>query len=90
MESGYFVFFILLFAIIVFYYGYYYWPYVKAQKNLVKENWQNYITGPFNEVKSGSNPLYFYNRPQYREPYRYPYKFHSDFLLPQAQYYENL
>ena len=89
MENGYFVFFILLFVIIVFYYGYYYWPYVKVKKN-INENWQNYKCGPYDEIKSGSNPLFFYNRPQYREPYRYPYKFHSDFLLPQAQYYENL
>lgn len=84
MENGYFVFFILLFVIIVFYFGYYW------QNNNLKENWGNYITGPFNEIRSGSTPFYFYNRPQYRLPYRYPYTFYSTDLLPQVTNYNNL
>ena len=51
------------------------------------EFWQDYMDKPFNYLRTGSNPLNFYNKPLFREPYRYPYKFHSSYPLPSLQAY---
>ena len=38
-----------------------------------KENWVNYANLPFGELRTGKDcPLNFYERPQYRLPYRWP------------------
>ena len=44
-----------------------------------KEQFQNYVLQPYGYVKTGADPLYFYNRNIYRKPYRWPFKFHSSY-----------
>jgi len=59
-------------------------------KDTIEENWQNYVREPYKWVSTGSNPLSFYERPCYRKPYRYPYKFYKTYPLNNVSYYENL
>ena len=33
-----------------------------------KESFQNYVLQPYGYVKTGSDPMYFYNRNRYRKP----------------------
>ena len=51
----------------------------------VHENWQDYKMLPFGEVKSGSDPLYFYNYNRYRLPYRWPFKHYSSYPYPHLE-----
>ena len=51
------------------------------------EMYQNYMTLPFDEVKTGSNPLDFYRKDKYRKPYRYPFKFHQSYPVPHMTHY---
>ena len=44
-----------------------------------KEQFQNYVLQPYGYVKTGADPLYFYNRNRYRKPYRWPFKFYSSY-----------
>lgn len=38
-----------------------------------KESWVNYTNIPFGEIRTGKDcPIAFYERPEYRLPYRYP------------------
>ena len=48
----------------------------------VKEQFANYIKGPFHDVTTGSTPLNFYRKCLYRKPYRYPFKYQSSYPLP--------
>lgn len=42
-------------------------------KNTNNEGWINYMNIPYGEVKTGVDcPVKFYERPEYRLPYRYP------------------
>jgi hypothetical protein len=43
------------------------------------ETWQDYTIRPYNYVKSGADPLYFYSYDRFRKPYRWPYRFHSSY-----------
>lgn len=43
-----------------------------------KETWANYERG-FNYISTGQTPMYFYNKPLYRKPYRYPFQFFSSY-----------
>lgn len=47
-----------------------------------KEQFQTYILKPFNYVKTGAEPIYFYKRNRYRKPYRWPFKFYSSYPYP--------
>lgn len=49
---------------------------------LNKENFQNYKMNPFGEVKTGNDPLYFYNYNRYRKPYRWPFRYYSSYPYP--------
>ena len=54
-----------------------------AEKKLKKvENWEMYRQKPYGYVKTGSDPLTFYERPRYRKPYRYPFTFDQEFPTP--------
>jgi len=44
-----------------------------------KETFQNYVLQPYGYVKTGADPMYFYNRNRYRKPYRWPFKFYSSY-----------
>ena len=41
----------------------------------VKENWVDYTLFPYGYVKSGSDPVNYYRRDRYRQPYRNGFKF---------------
>ena len=51
------------------------------------ERWQNYERKPYKRVNTGSNPLGFYQRNDYRKPYRYPQKIEKHSPLPNSTYY---
>ena len=51
-----------------------------------KETWANYETG-FNTISTGQTPMYFYNKPLYRKPYRYPFQFFSSYPVPNLSFY---
>jgi hypothetical protein len=51
-----------------------------------KEEWANYRKCPFNEIESGIDPLQYYRRDAYRLPYRYPFKFSTDYPYPHMRY----
>ena len=54
-----------------------------AEKKLKKvENWEMYRQKPYGYVKTGSDPLTFYERPRYRKPYRYPFTFDQEYPTP--------
>ena len=58
-----------------------------AERKLRKvENWEMYRQKPYGYVKTGSAPLTFYERPRYRKPYRYPYKFYSEYPTKHYRY----
>ncbi len=51
------------------------------------ENWEVYKQKPFDYVKTGSEPLTFYERPRYRKPYRYPVQFRQSYPYDHMSYY---
>ena len=51
------------------------------------EHWQDYMTSPFDFIGTGSNPINFYRKDLYREPYEYPYRFFSSYPVPSVQYH---
>ena len=44
----------------------------EQQNNLNPENWVNYKALQFGNWETAQTPVGFYNRPEYREPYRWP------------------
>lgn len=67
--------------IFIFIYNIYY------TSELNKEHWQDYMTLPFDFIGTGSNPVNFYRKDLYREPYDYPYRFFSSYPVPSVQYH---
>jgi len=57
------------------------------RKPTMEEKWQNYMEAPFDYMETGSNPLNFYRKDQYRKPYRWPFKFYQSYPLPAMQPY---
>ena len=51
------------------------------------EHWQSYNQLPYDYIKNGSNPLSFYIRNRYKQPYRYPYKYYKSYPYPNMSYY---
>lgn len=51
----------------------------------VQEGWQNYVLSPFGEVRTGNDPLYFYNYNRYRRPLNWPYRFFSSYPYPHME-----
>ena len=51
------------------------------------ENWEVYKQKPFDYVKTGSEPLTFYERPRYRKPYRYPVTFDQSYPTPHKSHF---
>ena len=51
------------------------------------ETWQDYTLKPYNYIKSGSDPLYFYRYDRYRRPYRDGFKFYQTYPIPHMTYY---
>jgi hypothetical protein len=49
------------------------------------ENWQDYQLCPYGDVKSGNDPLYFYNYNKYRRPYRWPFRYFSSYPYPHLE-----
>ena len=45
------------------------------------------MTSPFDFIGTGSNPVNFYRKDLYREPYDYPYRFFSSYPVPSVQYH---
>ena len=43
------------------------------------EGFQSYAIKPYGYVKTGNDPLYFYNLDRYRQPYRWPFKFYQSY-----------
>jgi len=44
-----------------------------------KEGWVDYIQEPYKYVKEGSDPVHFYRRDRYRQPYRNGFKFNQSY-----------
>jgi hypothetical protein len=62
---------ILIFVLVSFILGFRMRNKAKSMNN--KEGWINYMNLPFGEVKTGVDcPVGFYERPEYRLPYRWP------------------
>lgn len=51
-----------------------------------RENWTMYQEKPYNYQRIGASPLHFYRRDRYRKPYRYPYKFYSEYPTKHFRY----
>jgi hypothetical protein len=67
---------ILIFITVMFVLGF------KIKKKENNESWINYQNIPFGNIKTGKDdPLIFYNRPQYRLPYRYPLGFKTSYPI---------
>jgi len=65
---------VLLFTLILFVLGF--------RMNTNNEKWVNYVNYPFGKVETGSDcPLNFYNRPEYRLPYRWPLGFKTSYPI---------
>ena len=47
--------------------------------SFVKESFVSYTSFPFEYIYTGSDPLQFYNKPRYRKPYRWPFRFISSY-----------
>ena len=43
--------------------------------SFIKETFVSYTISPCKYLDTGSNPLGFYNKPRYRNPYRWPYRY---------------
>jgi hypothetical protein len=52
----------------------------------VSEQFQPYTLKPFGQEYTGSDPLYFYRNDAYRLPYRYPYRFFTQYPYPHLRY----
>jgi hypothetical protein len=50
------------------------------------ENWEVYKQKPLGYVKTGSDPLAFYERPRYRKPYKYPAQFRQSYPYDHMSY----
>ena len=46
------------------------------------ELYQNYLTFPYYNIYSGSDPIKFYYMNTYRKPYRWPYRVFSSYPIP--------
>jgi hypothetical protein len=76
---------LIILIIILFIYNLsYLWK--KSDKSAA-EFWQDYISKPYNYLRTGSNPINFYRKDLYRKPYEHPYKFYSSFPLPSLREY---
>ena len=75
----YLLLFIIIFALICLSYLW--------RRPSMTEQWQNYMEAPFDFLETGSNPLNFYRKDKYREPYRWPFKFNQSYPLPSMQPY---
>jgi len=53
-----------------------------------QENWVDYQLN-YGQVKSGSDPLYFYRRDIYRKPYRWPFTFYKSYPVPHQSPIQN-
>ena len=73
------ILFIIIFALICLSYLW--------RKPSMQEQWQNYMSAPYDFLETGSNPLNFYRKDKYREPYRWPFKFFQSYPLPSMQAY---
>lgn len=60
--------------------------YLVHTTNLIKENWETYRTPLYGTVSSGSSPLSFYPKPQYRLPFGYPYRYLSTYPMRQLRF----
>jgi hypothetical protein len=68
---------ILIFVIVSFVLGFRMRNKRNMNQNL--EGWVNYMNIPFGEVKTGVDcPIGFYERPEYRLPYRWPIGIKTD------------
>lgn len=77
------VFIIIIIIVIMFIYFFY----NLSNFGMYQENWQDYMRTPFDFVSTGSNPINFYRKDLYREPYDYPYKFYQSYPVPSMQYH---
>ena len=50
------------------------------------ENWEVYKQKPLGYVRTGSEPLNFYERPRYRKPYNYPSLFRKSYPYDHMTY----
>lgn len=75
----YLLLFIIIFALICLSYLW--------RRPSMQEQWQNYMTSPFDFLDTGSNPLNFYRKDKYRKPYRWPFTFYQSYPLPSMQAY---
>lgn len=53
--------------------------------NITTEGWQDYQLCPYGDVRSGSDPLFFYNYNKYRKPYRWPFRYYSSYPWPHLE-----
>jgi len=51
-----------------------------------KENFAMYIRRPFNYYYTGTRELTFYNKPLYRNPYRYPFQYLTNYPKDYMRY----
>lgn len=50
------------------------------------ENWINYKNLSFGNWETASEPVNFYNRPEYRKPYRWPVCHNVDYPVPHCRH----
>lgn len=51
-----------------------------------KESFTLYIKNPFGYVDIGTSPVVYYNKPLFREPYRYPFTYNSSYPIKYDRY----
>ena len=78
-----FIILILIILVILFF--------CKDQENFKNiENWINYKELNFNNWETGQTPINFYNRPEYRKPYRWPACHYVDYPIKHCRHLQML
>jgi hypothetical protein len=54
---------------------------------IIREEFANYLKNPFSFVDTGSTPLNFYRKCEYRKPYKYPYTYNKSYPIPNVSHY---
>lgn len=68
--------FIFIISIIIIYYVYI---------NHINEGYVDYVQAPYNYMKTGADPLYFYRKDRYRKPYDDGFRFFKSYPLPHLE-----
>ena len=52
------------------------------------EHYATYTMRPYNYIKTGTDPLFFYRRDRFRKPYNYPIQFYKSYPTPHMSYFD--